>query len=62
MKLTKKYVLDVWTKYLSGDKNAREQLLSLYKEHYPRNTHMFNCGLSKDNLHTMFLHLDQKAK
>ncbi len=62
MKLTREYIFEVYGKYLKGDKEARTEILSLYKEHYPDNIYMFNSGLSKDDLHRMFLHLDQKAK
>ena len=49
-------IFELWGKVLKGDKDAKLTLVALYTNKYPHNKYLTR-ELSKENLHTMYLHL-----
>ena len=54
--MTQEQIFELWGRVLKGDGDAKQTLVALYTLKYPHNKYL-TTQLTKDNLHTMYLHL-----
>jgi len=57
--MKKEEIFEIWKKVLSGDKDSKKKFVDYYLLKFPHHKSLSE-NLSKENLHTMYLHLYRK--